>query len=107
MNPLDFLVLSLATWRISSLLANEDGAWNIFGRLRYKSGVWYDEYSNKNVNNEFAAQLSCIWCVALWVGAILSMLHYFIPALTFLIALPFAFSTVTAIIHGRGIRVRS
>ena len=53
------LVLAiLATWRISHLLALEDGPWDIVARVRMRlgSGFW-------------GRLLDCFYCVSLWVAA--------------------------------------
>ncbi len=50
----EFILLSLATWRITSLLTEEDGPGDIFIKLRAvlkPIGV-----------------LECFWCASVWVG---------------------------------------
>lgn len=52
------IILSLATWRITSLLTEEDGPADIFIKLRAvlkPIGV-----------------LECFWCASVWVGWLLS-----------------------------------
>ena len=39
-----FFYLSLAAWRLASLVANEDGPWQIFKRIRQRAEQWCKEY---------------------------------------------------------------
>ncbi len=53
-----FIVAGLATWRITHLLAHEDGPADIFFRLRGRLG------------SSFAGKLmDCFFCLSLWVAA--------------------------------------
>ena len=49
MTELDFLfhivILALAAWRVSSMLATEDGPFQIFERMRVRMGIRYDAHS--------------------------------------------------------------
>lgn len=74
--PLEFFLLVLAVWRITSLVSLEDGPWDIFAKFRHFIGVRYDEYSQPTIfKNTFAKGIVCVWCASVWfafVGAILS-----------------------------------
>jgi hypothetical protein len=52
------LVAALATWRVTHLLAREDGPWDIVVRLRrtLAHGFW-------------GRLLDCFYCLSLWVAA--------------------------------------
>ena len=53
------LVLAvLATWRITHLLALEDGPWDVIARIRMRLG-----------NGFWGRLLDCFYCVSLWVAA--------------------------------------
>jgi Protein of unknown function (DUF1360) len=53
----DMLIASLAAWRLTHLLWDEDGPWNIFVRLR------------KLAANSFVGQiLDCFYCLSLWIA---------------------------------------
>lgn len=81
------LILSvLTTWRISNILVNEDGPFDFAKILREKSGIiaiedlppneqmLYSEDVEFTHNNSFFAKLfSCIWCISVWVGFVVSM----------------------------------
>ena len=94
---MNYLILALATWRISSLLANEDGPYNIFERLRQWSGVHYDAYSNPQGSNELAKMLMCILCNSVWVGAALTVTYWLLGDVAIWLSLPFALSAVAVI----------
>lgn len=54
---LRFVLAALATWRISHLLAREDGPWEVIAILREKAG---DGVAGK--------LLDCFYCLSLWVA---------------------------------------
>lgn len=53
-NPFRLFVIALATWRVSSMLVQEDGAFKVFSRLRKRS--------------TFGGLLECIWCLSVWIA---------------------------------------
>jgi hypothetical protein len=52
-----FFVSSLAVWRLSHLLSEENGPFNISYRLRLAAGTGF-----------FGAMLSCFYCCSVWVA---------------------------------------
>jgi hypothetical protein len=52
-----FLLGSLATWRITHLLAAEDGPWKIFSRLRASL--------EKTLLGDL---VSCFYCLSVWIA---------------------------------------
>lgn len=108
MDLLQLLIFILATWRVASLLVNEDGPWFIFERLRTWSGIYWhtpmpyhiesQRYATEMdavriVPNRFWPQLlSCVWCCSVWVGIIWAILFRISPWNTIILASPFAFS---------------
>jgi hypothetical protein len=65
---LRFLMLTLAVWRVTSLLHREDGPWYIFAQLRKFIGVYYDEFSRLQGRNVVARALTCFWCSSVYVA---------------------------------------
>lgn len=63
-----FLINVLLTWRLSSLLVNEQGPGDVLGLFRDKVGVAFDEQSKPYAKNIVAEILLCIWCTSVWVG---------------------------------------
>lgn len=92
-----FFYLGLAAWRLASLLANEDGPWMVFKRLRQKAEQWCNKYP-------FCRDLglhelvACEWCNSVWIGAGITMLYLWIGETIFYVALPLALSTMAIII---------
>ena len=92
-----FLYLSLAAWRLASLVANEDGPWMMFKRFRQRAEQWCQQYP-------FCRELglyelvTCEWCNSIWIGVGLTALYLWIGETIFYLALPFALSTVAIII---------
>ena len=85
MNTINFIILTLAVWRCSSLLANEPGPWKCFERFR----DWICEH-----HHELGEGLTCEWCNSVWIGTIATLL-YFAWHGTIWLAAPLAMSTVT------------
>jgi hypothetical protein len=53
-----FTLAALAVWRITNLLANEDGPWDLVVRLRRAAG-----------NSFLGGLMDCFLCLSLWVAA--------------------------------------
>ena len=68
MSLLDLCVTGLATWRLASLLAREEGPYKVLGRLRYLAGVRYDEHSISYGATEVGRLLACLWCLSVWLA---------------------------------------
>lgn len=77
----DLVESALAAWRLAHMLVNEDGPWAAFSRLRYWAGlrsvVMRGEDGRVQVSrmasNTLAEGLSCVWCVSVWVAALLEI----------------------------------
>jgi hypothetical protein len=78
-----FLILALATWRISSLFTsdNENGPFEILDYVR-----WH--------GRKISGAFECLWCASMWIGIILTVTYYIVPAYTTWLCLPFAFSAI-------------
>jgi hypothetical protein len=92
-----FFYLALAAWRLASLVANEDGPWQMFRRLRQRADYWCQNY-------RFCRELglselfSCEWCNSIWIGAGLTLLYQWIGDTLLYLALPLALSTIVIVI---------
>lgn len=89
----NLLILILATWRISSLLVNENGPFDAFARFRYLVGVRYNAKDVAYGTNIMGDLFACVWCLSFWVGLILMIAYSYYPTQTILACLPFALST--------------
>jgi hypothetical protein len=67
------VVLSLAAWRVTALIAEEGGPYDVLERIRYLIGVRYDEYSERYGINVIAKGLCCKRCLSVWVGFVFSL----------------------------------
>ena len=63
-----YLILALATWRLSNLLVNEDGPWQMFARLRALAGVRFNEEFQPYASTMMAGAFVCIWGMSVWIG---------------------------------------
>ncbi len=52
-----FLLMGLAVWRISHLLSQEDGPFNLVIKFRSKLGQGF-----------FGSLLDCFYCLSLWIA---------------------------------------
>lgn len=57
MNWLYFILGSLSVWRITHLLSNEDGPFNIMYYIRKKAGAGF-----------FGSLLDCFYCLSIWIS---------------------------------------
>ena len=97
MSILHIVILSLATWRLSSLLAAEEGPYNIFSKLRTKVGIYYIG-GRVDAQTELAKLFSCTWCLSVWIGAIASIAYATIKEPIVWIVMPLALSAAAIIV---------
>lgn len=103
---LDIVILALATWRMSSLLANENGPGDSIERFRLCLGVEYNEESERVATTGIASEVLCQWCNSLWIGLAWTLFYRLSPEAAFFCALPFALSTgAILIMTSKGIQV--
>jgi hypothetical protein len=96
---MDYLILALATWRITSLFYAEDGPYLVLARLRRTLGISYDEHSQRQAKNELAKLFNCPACLSVWVGSLVA-LAYWLTGITVWLCLPLALSTCAILIEG-------
>ena len=95
MEVLDIVILMFATWRLSSLLVDpeDDGPWEMFGKLRHLFGVRRDDDTGLFYGNNVAAQvLMCVFCASIWIGIAIAISYTFFPSIVVMASLPFALS---------------
>lgn len=61
----DLIVISLASWRLASLLVQEDGPNDIFAKLR-AAVMPEGEVSS------LALVFTCVWCMSVWTAMVLT-----------------------------------
>ena len=97
---MDIIILILATWRISSLLVDESGPFQMFEALRCWMGIRYNEYGISYSTMEWTGMFTCLWCMSVWIGVIVTILYATIPLYTTIMLMPFALSTGAIIVKG-------
>lgn len=91
----DFLLLSIAVWRVTNLIVGEDGPWNIFGLLRKE----LIDPAKVDVPGSFSALLSCPYCLSPWLAIIASVSYALSRWPTLCVAFPIAMAGVTAFLQ--------
>ncbi len=84
-----FFYLSLAAWRLASLIANEDGPWLKFKRVRQRAECRCKTYKFCNELGLYEL-FSCEWCNSIWIGAGLTLLYLWVRTSILYVALPLA-----------------
>lgn len=87
MSSLPFVIFSLAVWRVTYLLVNEEGPANLIKKWRDFSSHYTDVFL-------------CEWCLSVWIGSLASLLAWHLYLFPFLL-IPvhaFAFSAITVFI---------
>ena len=68
----NFIIFSILCYSFSNLFIYAKGPFNMFGVIRnIASRIWLGEV------------FSCMMCLPLWVGAILSLIDIFLPSISF------------------------
>ena len=71
------IALILAIWRVSSLLYDEGGPWDVMVRLREKMGIEHDEEGSPIVYPDSMQPMQCFWCLTLLVAIpLVSFTHH-------------------------------
>jgi len=98
---LRLLIATLATWRLSSLLVNEDGPGKLLRRIRDWAGA-YELGDDDEPITSLGKLFACIWCMSVWVGAFLALV-----AITpfWIVLIPFALSAA-AIAIDRWVKIK-
>ena len=90
-SPLHFLILALATFRLSRLLTTD----TIFEFLR--EAVW----KRKPPHTAIGYLFTCNWCMSIWFGSLVTISYTIVPSVTFVASLPLALSAVAGLISTR------
>lgn len=73
MSPLDFIVLSLAAWRLAYFVVKEDGPFDAAKAVRART--------------TFGGLLTCIYCMSVWTAALVYVTWLVFPPLVWIFAL--------------------
>lgn len=88
------IIFGLASWRLASLLAREHGPWDVLDRVRYATGVRFDEASRAYGTNELSKGMLCIWCLSVWLGIAFVLIYLLLGDAMIWLAMPFSVSTI-------------
>lgn len=89
-STIELVLLVAAVWRLSNLLANEEGPYMIF----YKFRKWAERSRARWVRrSRFATLLKCEYCNSVWFGGFFFTLYLIFPAVAIVLAGPLALST--------------
>ena len=114
MDLVQFLVLTLATWRIAYAIYDDSqaGPFLILHRIRYRIGIRYDETGKKGIvaspawKRELADMHQCMYCMSPWYGLAATLIWIIVPKdykdIIFYFALPFAISAGIVFAHKFG-----
>lgn len=64
----DLPIYGAATWRVTYMLVNETGPFDIFVKLRELWGIKHDE-DGVPLLFPHGVPLACMWCTSVWVAA--------------------------------------
>jgi hypothetical protein len=95
-DKLDIIILALAVFRLSNLIANEDGPLKMFDNLQEK--LSYRAQTDGGVWVQAHELVSCPYCLSVWLGVAWAILFYTAPNASTWLALPFALSAITLIL---------
>lgn len=95
MPPELLIIAAFATYRLTLLFTKEHGPADMFGWIRMKLGVKYDQYSNPVSTGALSEWILCPYCFSVAVGAVVTALVLLIPSIAYVILLPFALSGVS------------
>lgn len=90
-NWFEFIIFSLGTWRISTILVREDGPFDVFFKLRAM-------FDDKQIEL-FDLLFSCVWCMSVWVATFIILSAIMNKTLTLYLILPFALSAIAVILE--------
>lgn len=92
LTPFRAVLLALTIWRASSMLAEESGPWDMFGKLR----VW----TLQNAGPQWHGGLTCTWCNSVWLSTLTAVAYVIHPIVALTGALPLALSAASIVVGG-------
>ena len=116
----NLLIVILAAWRISSLLADEYGPYLALERIRFLFGVYYIARDGEVIKTfsqfsalseqdrsglvriaetEPAKMITCIWCSSVWIAAALILIIHWLGQPVVWCLLPFSVSAGAIIVN--------
>ena len=97
---MDFIILGLATWRLSSLFVQEEGPLFIFVKFRHFVGIRWNEVGEEYAENFVGKLFLCVWCLSVWMAFALSILYLLFGSWIVYLCWPFALSGLACAVQG-------
>lgn len=98
MTPFQFVVLALATWRLSHMLSLEVGPFDVFARLRLTLGATVPLNGGREIGTTHLSRLVlCPLCLSVWIGLVLVGTLALVPS-SWLLLVVLAVSGVSSIV---------
>lgn len=91
------IIVGLASWRLASLLVDEEGPWHVFARLRRAVGI--PAGPGMLPDTLLAGILACVWCCTVWITPAVWLLSYSAPPVAGVLA-----AMTVALIAARAVR---
>lgn len=86
MTLLDFLLIALATWRLSALLAYETGPAAILETFRFYVGATPVNCAEQQNSDRVTNVFCCIKCLSVWVAPVILLLWLYVPVVVWALA---------------------
>lgn len=90
------ILIGLASWRIASLLVNEDGPALVFDHLRAGVGLGREP---GEVSGFLPLLFSCIWCMSVWTTPLMYVVWLLEPRAVMIVA-AMAVALIPEALHG-------
>jgi hypothetical protein len=70
-----FPMCVLATLRLSLMLMQDQGPFDVFEKLRFALGVRYNEVGTRYAQSAWGRGILCLHCVSVWAAAVVAALQ--------------------------------
>jgi len=67
-SPELLIIAALAIYRLTLMFNSERGPKDIFGRLRTRLGIKFDEFSQSYSDGWIGQAILCFYCLSIWVS---------------------------------------
>lgn len=95
----ELFILGCGTWRLTSMIVNEDGPFNIFERFRYWIGIRRTTANVRFGTNIIAEGLSCVWCASVWFAFVVGVFYIAARPITLIVCTGLTLSTLAIMIE--------
>lgn len=87
-DPVAFLIIALAAWRLAVLLVAERGPFDAALRLREMAGIVHDDEGEPVGIPEttIARALACVWCSSVWTAMLTVAAWVYAPVVVVVLA---------------------